>query len=224
MVKAVVFDLDNTLADFLKTKELCCKAAVSAMVEAGLPLSEKTALQKLMKLYWKKGIESQDIFQSFLQQELGKIDYKILASAVAAYRRTKAGNLTPYPNVKQVLLKLKEKRLKLGILSDAPRMQAWLRIAEMGLIDFFDTVVAFEDTGEKKPGKKPFEEIINRLKVKPSEIVFVGDDPVRDIEGAQEAGMKAALAKYGASKYTKAKRKTKADFELKDLKELLEIV
>ncbi len=156
MIKAIVFDLDNTLADFIRTKELCCSAAVSAMVEAGLPLSEKTALKKLMALYWKQGIESQDIFQKFLEKELKKIDYKVLASAIAAYRRTKAGNLMPYPAVRQTLLRIREKGLKIGIVSDAPRMQAWLRLAEMGLADFFDAVVAFEDTAEKKPSEKPF--------------------------------------------------------------------
>ncbi|MDD5148408.1 MAG: HAD-IA family hydrolase, partial [Candidatus ainarchaeum sp.] len=172
--------------------------------------------------YWKKGIESQDIFQSFLQEEMKKIDYKILASAIAAYRRAKSGNLMPYPNVRHVLVKLKEKGLKTAIVSDAPRMQAWLRLAEMGLTDFFDFVVAFEDTGEKKPSKKPFLEIIRKLSLKPEEILFVGDDPAKDIFGAQQVGMKTALAKYGASKYTKAKKSIKPDFEINDLKQLLE--
>ena len=223
MIKAVVFDLDNTLADFIKTKELCCKAAVTAMIEAGLPLSEKEALAKLMKLYWTRGIESQDIFQKFLKKEMKKIDYKILASAIAAYRRTKSGNLMPYPGVRYVLVKLKEKGLKTAIVSDAPKMQAWLRLAEMGLTDFFDEVVAFEDTGEKKPSPKPFLEIMKRLELRPNEMFFVGDDPTKDILGAKKAGMKTALAKYGASKYT-TKNSVKADFELKDLKKLLEIV
>jgi putative hydrolase of the HAD superfamily len=224
MIKAIVFDLDNTLVDFIATKELCCRAAVNAMIKAGLPLSEKNALKKLMALYWKHGIESQDIFQRFLEKELKKIDYKILASAIAAYRSTKAGNLTPYPNVRQTLLKIREKGLKIGIVSDAPRMQAWLRLVEMGLADFFDAVVAFEDTGEKKPSEKPFLAITKKLGVKPSEILFVGDDAKKDIFGAKNIGMKTVLAKYGVSKYTKTKKKIKADFEINDFKELLEVV
>jgi len=222
-IKAVVFDLDNTLIDFFKMKEQCCESAVTAMVEAGLHLDEKTALEKLMKLYWKEGIESQNIFEKFLEKELGKVDYKILASGIAAYRRVKAGNLAPYPHVKSTLIRLKEKGLKLGIVSDAPRMQAWLRLAEMGLTDFFDEVVAFDDTGKTKPNEKPFKAIIQRLGLKAEEIIFVGDSPERDITGAKAVKMKAALAKYGESKYTKNSG-IKPDFELKDLRDLIGIV
>lgn len=224
IVKAIVFDLDNTLVDFFKMKEHCCEAAVTAMVEAGLPLNEKEALKKLMQLYWKEGIESQNIFERFLEKEMGEVNYKVLANGVAAYRRVKVGNLVPYPHVKSTLIKLKEKGLKLGIVSDAPRMQAWLRLAEMGLTDFFDEVVTFDDTGKTKPNEKPFKAIIQKLGVKPEEIVFVGDSPERDIAGAKSVGMKAALAKYGESKYTKGRQGIKADFELNDLRELVKIV
>ncbi|MBN1940548.1 MAG: HAD-IA family hydrolase, partial [Candidatus Diapherotrites archaeon] len=149
---------------------------------------------------------------------------KILAGAIAAYRRTKAGNLIPYPHVRSTLIKLKELGLKLAIVSDAPRMQAWLRLAEMGLSDFFDTVVTFDDTGEKKPSAKPFEAVIQKLGVKPSQIIFIGDDLEKDVAGAQNTGMKSALAKYGASKYTLTNDKIKPDFELESLRDLLAVL
>ena len=39
MIKAVIFDLDNTLLDFMKMKEYAVKAAIAGMIEAGLDLS-----------------------------------------------------------------------------------------------------------------------------------------------------------------------------------------
>ena len=36
MIKAIIFDLDNTLLDFVKMKQFAVKAAITAMIEAGL--------------------------------------------------------------------------------------------------------------------------------------------------------------------------------------------
>ncbi len=219
-LKAVLFDLDNTLVDFMRMKTACTDAAIYAMIEAGLPLEEEIAKKRLFEMYEEVGIENQTIFEKFLKVEIGKIDYKILASGVAAYRRVKSGNLVPYKHVRETLLKLKERGLKLGIVSDAPRMQAWLRLAEMNLIEYFDVVIALEDTGELKPSSTPFQRAIERLGFKPDEFLFVGDNPERDIKGADRMGMHTALAKYGQW----AKGKSNADHNLESVSDLIEVV
>jgi len=221
MIKAILFDLDNTLIDFMKMKKLASEEAISAMIDAGLKINEKTALKKLFHLYKKHGIEDQRIFDKFIKEIQGKIDYRILAEGIIAYRKVKAGYLNPYPNVISTLIKLKEKGIKLGIVSDAPRKQAFLRLAEAKLTFFFDIVIALEDTGKLKPHKMPFKKAIEKLKLNANEILFVGDNPKRDILGAKNIGMKTALAKYGQLFKSK---KIKADFELKDLKELIKII
>ncbi len=220
MIKAVLFDLDNTLVDFMLMKKRCSEAAIRAMVDAGLQMSEEKALKLLFEMYKEHGIEDQRIFEKFLEKTIGSVDYRILASGIAAYRRVKTGHLAPYPHVRATLIELKEKGLLLGIVSDAPRMQAWLRLAEMSLTEFFDVVVALEDTGRKKPSKMPFKQAIKRLKLKPEEILFVGDNPGRDIKGAKGMGMLTALAAYGQL----FKGKAKADFVLRDIKDLIKIV
>ncbi|MAG22277.1 MAG: hypothetical protein CL943_03165 [Candidatus Diapherotrites archaeon] len=220
MLKAVLFDLDNTLVDFMRMKEACSEAAIHSMIEAGLPLDEKKATKKLFKMYKTVGIENQTIFESFLKTVMGEIDYKILAAGIAAYRRVKAGQLVPYPHVRETLIKLKERGLKLGIVSDAPRLQAWLRLAEMNLVEFFDVVIALEDTGQLKPSQMPFKQAIEKLGLNPKELLFVGDNPGRDIKGAKQSGMHTALAKYGQL----MKGTNKADHELKSVKDLLKAV
>ena len=143
MVKAVLFDLDNTLLDFLRMKKISCEAAISAMVDAGLEMDQETAYNKLFELYGVHGIEHQEIFQKFLKETTGEIDYRILSAGIAAYRRMQTGYLEPYPHVRKTLIALREKRIHLGIVSDAPKLRAWLRLAEMGLSAFFD----FDPTG-----------------------------------------------------------------------------
>ena len=225
MIKAVIFDLDNTLIDFMKMKMMSCEQAVSAMIGAGLPVSKARGLKVLFELYDKYGIEYKKIFQEFLKKTIGKVDYKILAHGVVAYRKVKVGLLEPYPHVHNTLLKLKVKGVKLAIVSDAPRMRAWLRLASMKLTDFFDVVVTYDDTKKRKPHALPFKAAIKKLGFKPEEILMVGDWPERDMHGAKKVGMKTCFAKYGYEEASRGKlKKLDADYVIKDIKDLLKIV
>ena len=220
MIKAVIFDLDNTLIDFLKMKKLSCSAAIDAMIGAGLRVDHDKALKALFELYDKYGMEEKTVFQKVLKKLTGKVDYKILGNGIVAYRRVRTGFLEPYPNVDYVLLKLKGRGIKLGIVTDAPKLKAWIRLASIKLSNYFDAVVTFEDTKQLKPSKLPFKAALNKLKLKPSECLMVGDWPERDIKGAKAIGMKTCFAKYGNPKI----KKTDADYEISNIKMLLDIV
>lgn len=219
MIKAVIFDLDNTLIDFMSMKKASCDAAISAMIGAGLNVKREKALKVLFSLYDKHGLEEKTIFQKFLKEVTGRINYRILANGIVAYRKARSGFLDPYPGTDYVLLKLKDKGIKLGILTDAPRLKAWVRLASMKLSNFFDVVVTLEDTKKEKPSKEPFKVILQKLKLKPEECLMVGDRPERDIKGAKRLGMKTCFAKYGNSA-----KKAKADYIIDDIRELLKIV
>ncbi len=93
MIKAVVFDLDNTLLDFMKMKNTAVKAAVSGMIFSGLEVNKETAIQKIYSIYDSKGYEYQEVFDLFLKDTIGKIDYKILASGIIAYKKAKESSL-----------------------------------------------------------------------------------------------------------------------------------
>jgi len=59
-------------------------------------------------------------------------------------------------------------------------------------------VVTFSDTNEHKPSTTPFKRALALLKIMPSEVLYVGDNPARDIIGAKRAGLATCLAEYGA--------------------------
>ncbi|MFH0929065.1 MAG: TIGR02253 family HAD-type hydrolase [Candidatus Aenigmatarchaeota archaeon] len=223
MIKVVIFDLDNTLIDFMRMKTLSCEAAMEAMIKAGLKIDKKKGMDTLFHLYSKKGLEYQKIFQLFLKNVIGKVDYGIMASGIVAYRRVKNGLIYPYPNVVPTLNKLR-KKYKLAIISDAPRIQAWLRLAAMGIQDKFDCVITFDDTKVKKPNKKPFLYALKKLGVEPKECLMVGDSLGRDIAPARKMGFKTAYAKYGYDPTMCEVSRVKPDYVLNDIKDLLKIL
>ena len=220
MIKAVIFDLDNTLIDFLTFKRVCCDAALNAMIGSGLEVNKEEATKLLFELYDQYGMEDKTIFQRFLKKLTKDIDYEILASGIVAYRRVRSGYLEPYPKVAEVLFELKKRNIKLAIVSDAPRLKAWIRLVSMKINHLFDVVVTFDDTNEFKPSNKPFKVAFRKLKLKPQECLMVGDRPERDIKGAKKLGMLTCFAKYGNPKVSSSD----ADYEITDIKELVEIV
>jgi len=222
-IKAVLFDLDNTLIDFLTFKKETAKAAAKAMVAEGFPLSEVETYGKIFSVYDEKGIEYQKTFHDVIKPlalEINKAE-RIQQAAIIAYLKRKFEVLQPYPMVKPTLARLREKGLKLGIVTDAPRNKAWQRLVIAGLQNEFDFVVTLDDTKNRKPHPSPFRLALEKLALAPPECLFVGDNPEADVKGAKEAGMKTCLAEYGMwNKEIKAQ----ADHRIARFSELLPLV
>jgi putative hydrolase of the HAD superfamily len=221
MIKAVIFDIDNTLTDFMKMKRAAVDAAVEGMMDAGLPGKKDDLVKEVFDVYWKEGIEDQKIFDKILKAKLGRIDYKILAGGILAYRRSKNGTMTLYPRVNQTLMELMKLGIKRTVISDAPKMEVWLRIVSLGLHHYFDDIITSEDFGVKKPDPKPYRRALEVLGTKAEETLMVGDWPDRDIKGAKGVGMLTAWAKYGDTFETK---ESGADFVLDDVYDVVALI
>lgn len=223
MFKAVLFDVDNTLLDFLTFKKESAKAAAHAMVGQGLPATELEVYGKIFAVYDEKGIEYQKTFYEVVRQYGLEVNMaeRVQQAGIVAYSRKKFEVLHAYPMVRPVLRKLKERGVRIGVVSDAPRNKAWQRLVIAGLENEFEVVVTHDDTLQKKPNPSPFFVALKKMNLLPSACLFVGDNPERDILGAKEVGMKTCLAKYGL--WVRAKE-PKADYEINRFEELLEIV
>jgi|SRR3989344_4333962 len=220
MLRAITFDLDNTLIDFISFKKKASAAAMDAMIKAGFRGNRKKLRKELFDFYLSYGIESNDAFEKFLKKH-GIVSDRMLAAAVNAYLKAKYENLRPYPKVKATLRKLRQKGLKLAIITDAPRLKAYMRLDAMGIADYFDAVVSLEDTGRVKPSKLPFRKALRLLRVGPSEAMHVGDWREKDILGAKRAGMKTCVARYGNNKLG---RKVWAEEFIDEFEDILDIV
>lgn len=221
MIKLIIFDLDNTLTDFVRMKDQSIEAAIKAMIDAGLMFSIERIRDEIYSIYKEEGIEYQKVFNRLLLNLVGEVDYKILAAGIVGYRRVREASLVLYPHVKVTLMELVKRGLKLAVISDAPRQEAWLRLCYLQLHHMFDVVLAHEDTGEFKPSPAPFMKVLGELGIEPSEAMMVGDWPERDIAGASELGIRTVFAMYGDTFGTKV---SGADYDIDDIIELLDIV
>ena len=220
-IKGVIFDLDNTLLDFMKMKEVAVKSAIRGMIEAGLEIDEVESFKDIISIYEEFGWENQKVFDVFLTKSIGYVDNKFLAAGIVAYRRAREANLLAYPNVNRTLVNLTKLGIKLAVVSDAPSREAWMRIYYLNLYHFFDAVITFDDSGERKPSSIPFEMALKKLKLKPQDSLMIGDWPDRDVVGAKQIGMRTAFAVYGDTFGTKY---SGADWDLQDISELITII
>lgn len=221
MIKAIVFDLDNTLIDFMRMKNTAVEAASKAMIDAGLDFPYVKIKAKIDEIYNKKGIEFQQVFDQLLQHFIGGIDHKILSAGVVAYRKAREAELSTYPQVIPTLIKLIKMGIMLGVVSDAPSREAWLRLTYIGLHHMFDAIVTFDDSKERKPSPVPFNLVLKRLGVEAKDALMVGDWAERDVVGAKSVGMKTAFARYGDTFNTLIHE---ADYEINSVSELIDIV
>lgn len=208
----------------MRMKEEACKAAVRAMIVAGLDMTQEKAYLILMKTYFAVGLESDRAFSEFLKS-VGQFDRKILAAAIDSYLKTKNDFMKPYPNVKLVLQKLRKEGVILNIVTDAPKTKAFQRLSTMGIERYFKSVVGYEDTGREKQTGLPLMLALNRLKkeaphIVNSEILMVGDSIERDLMPAKKLGLQTALSKYGQ----RTEETGTADYELTDIKDLINFV
>ena len=221
MIRAIVFDLDNTLTDFMRMKSDAVNAAIDGMIDAGLRLPRDAVRSRIDAIYQEQGLEYQRVFDQLLESELGRIDPKILASGIVAYRRARESALVLYPHVQMTLLELTKRGIRLGVVSDAPQAQVWLRLCSLSLQHVFDAVVTFDDTGARKPRPEPFQRVLDRLGVEAKHALMVGDWAERDVVGAKGLGMTTVFARYGDTFGTK---ESGADFDIDDVFQLIGIV
>ena len=91
--------------------------------------------------YEKFGCENQKDFDEFIEKQIVYVEHKFLAAGIVAYRRAREANLMAYPNVNKTLMALAKMGIKLGVVSDAPSRDAWMRIYYLNFYHYFDLLI-----------------------------------------------------------------------------------
>lgn len=190
-IKAIFFDIDDTLYDSSLQSDFARRNATKAMMEAGLNIAEDEGVKALENTVQKFGSNYEYHFNELLKKFGYESNPRIIAAGIVAYHTTKIAYLVPFPDTIPTLLRLRDSGYKLGIITDGRAIKQWEKLIRLGLQHFFHVVVISEEANRDKSGKGIFELAARRIGCKPVETLMVGDRIDKDISGAKKAGMTA---------------------------------
>jgi putative hydrolase of the HAD superfamily len=229
-VKAVIFDLDDTLFD---------RNAAQIQVV-------KLIVDRFPQTF--QGLEQERIVEAFLESDrLSTIDFEASEPSEGLRdKRTKSFlqllgvdeenadaitemYVSDYPKINipisgavNAVKELSNKFLLAVITNGLPDVQ-YRKIEAIGLKDIFSAIVLSEELGIRKPDPEIFLYAAHALRVQPAECLFVGDSYRNDIIGAKTSGMKACWYNCKSSG-TDISSGISADFEIHDFRELLRLL
>lgn len=221
-IKVILFDLDDTLWDTYGFTKRARENAIKEMIKHGLNVSFDKAMEELNKIIKEKGSNYNKHFNLLCKRFNIKNELlpKIVAAGVVGYHQVK-NTMHTLPNVEETLIELLKREYKLGLITYGIKIKQWEKILRLKLIYFFDYISVSSKPNKEKEIKKA----LKFFKVKPNEVVFVGDNIKSDIISANKVGLITIRILTG--KYSNIKPQSKEEtpnYEIKDIKELLNIL
>ena len=204
----VLFDLDGTVIDS------------GAIILASMRHAAETVLggeytdERLMAAVGGPGLEAQMI----------ALDPNRVDELVRVYREHNEplhDTLECCAGIEDVLVTLKERGHRLGIVTAKRRLTVDLAFARLPIEHLFETVVGGDETERHKPHPDPLLLALERLGAQPEDAVYVGDSPF-DMQAAKAAGVYAIGVSWG--RIHTADKLLAADVVIHEAKELLELV
>ena len=217
-IKAIVFDAYGTLFDVNSAAEKC-KGKIGDKWEGFANFwrttqLEYTWLRSLMKRhkdFWQVTEDSLD-----KSMKAYKIDASMKSELLNLYKV-----LSPYPEVKEVLKKLKEKKYRLAILSNGTPALLNELVKSNNLENIFDDLFSIEEVGIYKPDSKVYDMPIKKYQIKAEEIAFLSAN-TWDVSGGGNYGYSAVWVNRNKNIFDNLDYKPKN--EVSDLTQLVDIV
>lgn len=234
-IESIFLDVGNTLRVVVPDEPFIVESKKQLAALTGSPLPPDEFHQLLEERYkvLRKRAKEQLIEASekemWTQWMLPDFPYEKIAPLSAKLTRLWRdcdGRRVPRPDVSRVLIELDRRGYKLGIIANTiteTEIPDWLEAD--GLTGYFKTVILSSKLGIRKPNPEIYLEAARRIGSEPSKCVYVGDNPTRDVEGAQAArfGMMIVLLEPATLKKEPPSGEHKPDRIIQELSELLHI-
>jgi len=209
MIKAVFFDLYNTLVGYDPPRE---EIQAKVLKEFGIEVSpeafrhplviadefiyQEHARSPLSKRSKEETMALYAQYQGIVLKEAGiDVSPELITGILGKWQQSNY-KLVLFDDVMPALIHLKELGLILGLISNVDRdiTSLW---QELGLSALLQVVVTSQEVGFNKPQPEIFQEALKQAGVKSSEAIYVGDQYQIDVVGANGAGMGGVLLDRG---------------------------
>lgn len=210
MVEAILFDLDGTLLDTNELIFSSFREAFSKCLNLNLENSE-------IAMHFGKPLEYS--FNAYGNKEK-------VQEMIKTYRsyndENHDENCMPFKGVKDILKMIKDKGIKIAIVTSKRRIMCEKGLEISGIYPYIDVIVTPECTEEHKPHKEPALKACELLGVSPRNSIFVGDSPY-DILCGNDAGCYTCAVRYTALPINELE-KVNPDFFISEFNELLSVI
>jgi putative hydrolase of the HAD superfamily len=230
MLKAIFFDIDNTL---FSTREFAARAraaSVEAMIAAGLRIDAVTLLAELEEVVREFSSNHEKHFDKLLLRlprrvTKGLNPSLIVAAGIVAYHQTKFRSLEPFEDAYEVLRRLARTDLVRGVITEGLEVKQAEKLVRLRVHEFLTPHAIFisHQMGISKPNPKLYQRACGDLNLRPAECMYVGDSPELDIDPANAVGMVTVrILREGSNRDDRGA--TEPDHEVENFWDLAEIL
>lgn len=207
-VKGVILDLDDTLY----SEKQYVRSGYKAVAEY---LGRIEATEKMWR-YFEEGKAAIDAYLEEIGEQHKKTD------CISVYREhTPEINL--YEGAEELIASLKENGIKVGIITDGRPSGQRKKIEALGLDDLVDDIIVTDELGGvqfRKPCDIAFRIMQRKWRIPFEQLVYVGDNPVKDFQAAKQLGMQSVFVNNPDGLYSSEKNDSFELNEVKDIKSL----
>lgn len=188
-----VFDLYGTLVDILTDEDsdkFWRKIAKMLKSDATTVKNEYKTLcaEKSLQTDSDGEFDLLEVFETMLENHSSKIDKNDFAEK---FRKASIKHIRVFPNVKKRLKSLRKNGKGVYLVSNAQSCFTRAELDRLKLTPLFDDCVISSEVGYKKPSKKIFDIAFDKFGIDKDKSIYIGNDPVDDIQGAENAGIQA---------------------------------
>lgn len=226
MIKAVIFDVDNTLYNFTKAHKAAFRAlAAYAGERLGLSgesferLHRETAEELRAYMGEVAALHNRCIRYQVMLEKLGLPLYPHVLEMEGFYWDTLLKEAVPSANAKETLRSLKDRGIRIGVGTDMTARMQFRKLEMLGMLAYVDFLVSSEEAGAEKPALSFFARCVEKAGFGKKECLFVGDSLRKDVLGALDAGLQAVW--YGPESPAEEREDV---LRITDMRQLPEVV
>ena len=230
LLDAILFDIDDTLFSTSVFADKARRAAIDAMVRAGMRADRTDALRELDEVLAEFSSNYGNHFDKVIDRlppeaSEGVNKAVLVAAGVVAYHDTKWRELQVHDDVYEVLKWLATTRLVRGIISAGITVKQAEKLVRLKLLEFLSPHAIFftDQVGFSKPNPKLYRRVLQRLKLEPGRCMYVGDHPLHDIDPCNQEGWYTVRVRR-SGRHSAEDGRTQPHWEIRDFFELRQLL